>query len=303
MSSIDEIKASPAFAAIQPLIPDDSTPGAPIQSVVESLTSPLTPTSTPSEISTYLQTLWTGFLLHVVDSTNLREDKHIPLSALLLAIQDTSAPKGIKYPDDSQQFIWSTLPDLSIYIRDWYNFSPSSAENTAPVKGIRWTTEEWIGFNGFLAVLSRETYKKYPPPLSAHTTTNTESQEIKSKRQAGDYFLYAIWALRELEVASEKIAQVHPADIAAAAMWLFEANEVIYQLCKDGKTYDGNVARGGEGYKDKGWKGFTVDRWSIWQNVLQSYATIVEENGEFGEAAEVAVYLAMQAVAAMERDS
>lgn len=47
------------------------------------------------------------------------------------------------------------------------------------------------------------------------------------------------------------------------------------------KMFDGKMARPGEDWKEKGWRGFNLDRWELWQEQLGKDADRdLEGNGE-----------------------
>ncbi|KAF3096681.1 hypothetical protein TWF102_006529 [Orbilia oligospora] len=192
---------------------------------LSSLTSSITPTTPPYTISTYLETLWNSFLLLYNDT----------------------------------EFTWSQLPDLNIYIRDWYNFSPPFSQSSTPLPGLVFSKDEWINLNAFLATLTR---------------TSLSAEIPKSPT---DYSLYAIWSLRCLEVSPETLHTLDPADIQTAAVWIVTAKTEIYKLCKEGKEYEGNLARGGEGFSEKGWKGFSLERWAVWEDAFKRLLELENE--------------------------
>ncbi|KAF3167661.1 hypothetical protein TWF751_008044 [Orbilia oligospora] len=234
---------------------------------LSSLTSSITPTTPPSTISTYLETLWNSFLL-LVCQTEWSSLTHTKLAIFVQRLQNHSSSSS---PFDEQndntplpkyndtEFTWSQLPDLNIYIRDWYNFSPPFSQSSTPLPGLVFSKDEWINLNAFLATLTR---------------TSLSAEIPKSPT---DYSLYAIWSLRCLEVSPETLHTLDPADIQTAAVWIVTAKTEIYKLCKEGKEYEGNLARGGEGFSEKRWKGFSLERWTVWEDAFKRLLELENE--------------------------
>jgi hypothetical protein len=57
--------------------------------------------------------------------------------------------------------------------------------------------------------------------------------------------------------------------IAAAATWFVYAAPTIKKFCRDGKSFEGKVARGGWDFKEQGWTGFSEERWKVWEERLK----------------------------------
>ncbi|KAF9762631.1 hypothetical protein IL306_003355 [Fusarium sp. DS 682] len=92
-----------------------------------------------------------------------------------------------------------------------------------------------------------------------------------------DLSLFAIWTLREAleDPAADKIAQqTSPKLLKASSVWFIYATAAIANASKDGKQFDGKVAKPGASlaeFKDEaGWRGFNNDRWKIWQDRLSN---------------------------------
>lgn len=103
---------------------------------------------------------------------------------------------------------------------------------------------QWCNLNAFLARLT------------------ALSQSIP----AFDFSLYAIWTLRSALEGTEKAPSV---DEDAAKVWLTYAKDIIERLSQEEKTFDGKMAKGGDKYKDRDWRGFNAQRLEIWQAALQ----------------------------------
>lgn len=198
------------------------------------LTSSITPTTPTTTISTYLETLWNSLLL-LVSQTEWSSLTHQKLSLLLHRLQ-THSSESSSYLGKTEveplpiyndtEFSWSQLPDLNIYIRDWYNFSPPFSPSSTPLQGFTFSNQEWVNLNAFLATLTRTS-------LTSETPNNTPT----------DYSLYALWSLRSLEVETESLNTLDPADIQTAAVWIVIAKTEIYKLCKANTEYEGEIGR------------------------------------------------------------
>lgn len=81
---------------------------------------------------------------------------------------------------------------------------------------------------------------------------------------AFDFSLYAIWVLRPAFEETEP----KPSDIDAAKMWFLYAEDIIEDLSRQERQFDGRMARPGGKYEYKGWVGFNPERLKIWQTAL-----------------------------------
>ncbi|KAJ4154439.1 hypothetical protein NW765_015197 [Fusarium oxysporum] len=87
-----------------------------------------------------------------------------------------------------------------------------------------------------------------------------------------DLSLFAIWTLREApeDPAADKISETSPKLLKASSVWFIYAADALAKASKDGKQFDGKVAKPGASlteFKDEaGWRGFNNDRWKVWQD-------------------------------------
>ncbi|KAK6539379.1 hypothetical protein TWF694_009605 [Orbilia ellipsospora] len=126
-----------------------------------------------------------------------------------------------------------------------------------------------------------------------------EEDEYTPQRSAGDYSLYAIHTLRELE-HGKPCADIRYVDISAAAVWVIFAGEKLYEMCKVGRKYAGNVACGGQEFKDERWRGFSVDRWKVWLAGFMMFLLMIEGDDDVGEEEQETRELIARAVGVME---
>lgn len=61
--------------------------------------------------------------------------------------------------------------------------------------------------------------------------------------------------------------------LEAAAVWLVYSSSCIHQLCRDGKTFEGKVAKPGSEFRDREWRGFTSDRWTAWMEQMKKHCS------------------------------
>ncbi|KAF4341919.1 hypothetical protein FBEOM_4085 [Fusarium beomiforme] len=92
-----------------------------------------------------------------------------------------------------------------------------------------------------------------------------------------DLSLFAIWTLRQAleDPAADKISQqTSPKLLKASSVWLIYAADTLAKASKDGKQFDGKVAKPGASLADlkdeAGWRGLNNDRWKIWQDRLST---------------------------------
>ncbi|CAG8954380.1 hypothetical protein HYFRA_00006006 [Hymenoscyphus fraxineus] len=168
-----------------------------------------------------------------------------PLVEILLAVQQQNIGKDEASSErtiwGSKVKIWKDMPLLGAAAREAFNRAPGTGDkNELPA-------EQWSNLNAFLARLT-----SHSPSIPAF-----------------DFSLYAIWQLRS---AFEDESGGSEADVDAAKLWFVYAKGLIEKLSKEGKSFDGNnnkIARGGDKYRDREWKGFNLERLEIWQNALK----------------------------------
>ncbi|PTD08932.1 hypothetical protein FCULG_00011157 [Fusarium culmorum] len=89
-----------------------------------------------------------------------------------------------------------------------------------------------------------------------------------------DFTLYAIWTLREAieDPAADEIAQkTSPKLLKAASVWFIYAGDSLAKATKEGKQFDGKMAKPGASLRDGAeWRGFCDDRWKVWQQRMST---------------------------------
>lgn len=65
-------------------------------------------------------------------------------------------------------------------------------------------------------------------------------------------------------------------------MWLiYCAPTLLRESVSDGgRSFDGKLARAGDGYKDKDWNGFNTDRWVLRKETLQAIIASGQQSSE-----------------------
>lgn len=90
-----------------------------------------------------------------------------------------------------------------------------------------------------------------------------------------DFSLYCIWTVRDgLEEDLEMVTEV---SIAAASTWFVFAAPTIAELCRQGKSFEGKMAKGGFSFQDQGWTGFSQARWQAWEQKLKEVQSRVSD--------------------------
>lgn len=90
-----------------------------------------------------------------------------------------------------------------------------------------------------------------------------------------DFSLYCIWTVRD--ALEEELEVVPEVAIAAASTWFVFAAPTIAELCRQGKSFEGKVAKGGFVFQDRGWTGFSSDRWRAWEQKLKDAQSRVSD--------------------------
>jgi hypothetical protein len=171
----------------------------------------------------------------IASETPTDSDSQEKLVKFLTAIRDQDTKVG---DVEGKTVSWSSLPLFGRQIREHWNYDERAAQKDEQVARM------WANANAFAA------------RVTATASAFDSSDPL-------DFSLYGIWALR---AALEDKDDVPEATVAAAAMWILYAGEVLRRQSKDQRTYDAKVARAGNKYPNKEWSGFEMDRWRSWGN-------------------------------------
>ena len=101
--------------------------------------------------------------------------------------------------------------------------------------------------------------------LNAWTATLVATTHARG-RASPDFSLYGIWTIR---AALEEEEDPSGPALEAAAMWFRYAAACMLDLYREGKAFDGKLARGGPRFRDRGWRGFSEARWAVWKDRLR----------------------------------
>ena len=131
-----------------------------------------------------------------------------------------------------------------------------------------------------VSIESQPLYQRNAKPLIAQEKSDEACVNINAffarVTAAGidDFTLYAIWTLREaLEdpAASDIAKQTSPRLLKAASVWFVYASDILSKETKEGKQFDGKMAKPGVSLKDgPEWRGFCQERWNTWKERLSS---------------------------------
>lgn len=113
----------------------------------------------------------------------------------------------------------------------------------------------WINLNAFAATL----------------VATTHSRNI-SLAPDNDFSLYAIWTIRmALEDHDDQEKKADKTSLEAAAAWFAYAAPTLWSLSREGKEFQGKIAKQGQAMQGKEWRGFNQERWEHWEARLKGY--------------------------------
>ncbi|GKU07129.1 hypothetical protein FLAG1_10503 [Fusarium langsethiae] len=182
-----------------------------------------------SKIEDELHALWSAILTAAEQTPHDRQDK---LVQVMQAIKEL-APSG----DKAKKFVvweetrWGDLPLFGSTARDELDRAQEDSEDAC------------VNINAFFARITAA--------------------------GINDFTLYAIWTLREAleDPATKEIAQkTSPKLLKAASVWFIYAGDSLASATKEGKKFDGKMAKPGASLNEGAeWRGFCDDRWKVWQ--------------------------------------
>ncbi|EPE33956.1 hypothetical protein GLAREA_06969 [Glarea lozoyensis ATCC 20868] len=177
---------------------------------------------------------WKSVIEIAIDTPH---EKQEPLVDILRAIQqqnvaDSEEASEIEIWGDKVK-VWKDMPLFGAQAREIWNRAPGTNSNNDL------SASQWQNINAFLARLTA----------------------LSSSIPAFDFSLYAIWTLRSA-FENEESKEV---DRRAGEMWFLYAGEVIERLSREGKVFDGKIAREGGEFEGKGWRGFNRERLEVWK--------------------------------------
>ncbi|KAK4120311.1 hypothetical protein N657DRAFT_580017 [Parathielavia appendiculata] len=142
-------------------------------------------------------------------------------------------------------FVWEDMPSFGWVARDRWNFDICDP-SAIPQDRSKW--ENWAALLAKLTSLARSDNPQHP----------------------FDFSLFGLWTMRTafegapLETAALASAVKH------ADIWVRYSGERLRRLCRDGRTFQGNSGVAGSKYADRGWRGFSKERWTAWRDELRA---------------------------------
>ncbi|KAH9862960.1 hypothetical protein J1614_010689 [Plenodomus biglobosus] len=158
---------------------------------------------------------------------------------LMLQQQTLRMPETDEVLQHENEIIWRDLPVFGWVVRGAWNIAPSDPGVTAP------QNKAWENLNAFVARLTAEA-------------------GVREFGDCLDYALYGLWALRDVfeEVQLGLIPGTET--LRAACMWMLYAPDALWKNRKVGRKFEARVGAGGRLFADRGWLGFTQERWAVW---------------------------------------
>ena len=81
--------------------------------------------------------------------------------------------------------------------------------------------------------------------------------------------MFGLWQLRAAFEEEHGQAESPATAVQHAALWVLYAGEVLRSMSAEGCVMPQNTGACGGKYRDRGWKGFTEDRWETWREELK----------------------------------
>lgn len=157
-------------------------------------------------------------------------------------------PKTGPVSTGENQAVWTDMPKLGYTIADAWNVNAWDPDLTREER-LRWESK-----NAFLAQLL--------------AVAEIDFKDA-SKFSPIDFSSYA---LRANVVAFERNAPARMSGITAvrtAAYWFIYAADKLWDNVENERSLESWGA--GDKYKDKGWKGYNCERWTIWEHGLRNF--------------------------------
>ncbi|KAL6914804.1 hypothetical protein FSST1_012564 [Fusarium sambucinum] len=191
-----------------------------------------------SKIEDELYNLWPGILTAAEQTPHDRQDKLVQVMQAIkeLAPSGDKAKKIVVWGNETR---WDALPLFGSTARDELDRAQEESEDSC------------VNINAFFARI---------------TAAGID-----------DFTLYAIWTLRDAieDPAADEIAQkTSPRLLKAASVWFIYAGDSLAKATKEGKQFDGKMAKPGASLEDGAeWRGFCDDRWKAWQERMSALKT------------------------------
>ncbi|KAH7183331.1 uncharacterized protein B0J16DRAFT_163637 [Fusarium flagelliforme] len=219
---------------IKKLLADDSISAQDAaQKIAGSCINEIEKNEDDSKIEDELDALWSGILTAAEQTPHDRQDKLVQIMQAIKGLSPASE-KAKKISVWGEEKRWDELPMFGGKAREQLDIAQEKSD------------EACVNVNAFFARV---------------TAAGID-----------DFTLYAIWILREaLEdpTADDIAQQTSPKLLKATSVWLVYASDTLSKATKEGKQFDGKMARPGASLKDDvEWRGFCQDRWNAWKERL-----------------------------------
>ncbi|KAJ4138504.1 hypothetical protein NW768_002339 [Fusarium equiseti] len=221
---------------IKKLLEDESvSPQDAAQKIAGPCISAIEKNEGDSKIEDELDALWSGILTAAEQTPHDRQDKLVQIVQAIKGLSPASekAKKIIVWGEEKR---WDELPMFGGKAREQLDIAQEKSDDAC------------VNINAFFARI---------------TAAGID-----------DFTLYAIWTVREAleDPAADEIAQqTSPKLLKAASVWFVYASDTITKATKEGKLFDGKMAKPGASLKDDAeWRGFCQDRWNTWKERLSS---------------------------------
>ncbi|OQE05223.1 hypothetical protein PENVUL_c026G08651 [Penicillium vulpinum] len=190
----------------------------------------------------------------------LEPPKHTRLVEFICHLQkkaplDPCTSEHLKVQGDT---LWTDMPSFGYTeLETWYEFGGDYKD---PCDGALDSKqrERWVNLNAFLAQLTQAAEIHYPLP----------NEEVRYF--ALDKSLRAIWNMAmALENEDPPASLGDTAVMEATCQWFIYAAGRLWANVLNRRTYPGAAGAGpGKRYGEKGWTGYTEERWGIWEEAL-----------------------------------
>ncbi|KAL1843453.1 hypothetical protein VTJ49DRAFT_1563 [Mycothermus thermophilus] len=140
--------------------------------------------------------------------------------------------------------LWKVIPGFGWAVRDWFNFDADDLSATPQQQAER------VNTIAFLAKLTEFAAAGGPSQMS--------------------FALLALWTIRAALEDGGAGGQYSRSAVAQAATWIMFSGKVLRELSARGVQKPGKVAVPGARFRDRGWDGFSEDRWRVWKAEMEA---------------------------------
>ncbi|GFG03318.1 hypothetical protein IFM5058_01369 [Aspergillus udagawae] len=191
----------------------------------------------------------------------LKPSKHSKLVEFVSYLQkqvavDPSTNEPLRVQGD---ILWADMPSFGYTeLETWYEFG-GDYKDPCDAKLASEQCGRWANLNAFLAQLTQTAEIHYPP----------SKEEVRFSPV--DKSLRAIWTMAmALENERSPASLGDTAAMEAACLWFIYAAERLWANVLNDRTYPEAAGAGpGKRCEEKGWTGYTRERWGVWEDALK----------------------------------